>query len=73
MAETIFEYVSRRLNEHKGMWPQIAKESGVNYDKIAKIAQRRSTNPTLANVQPLVDWFAGRDAAMAKLHKSAAA
>ena len=61
LNEPIIEYVRRRLNEHKGEWPVIHRESGVEYDRIAKIAQGRAKNPTLAKIQPLVDWFAAWD------------
>jgi hypothetical protein len=72
MTEPIIEFLSRRLNEHKGMWPKISEETGVEYDTIAKIAQKRRTNPVLSNVQPLVDWFEARDEMLAKLRKPAA-
>ena len=62
LNEPIMEYIRRRLNEHKGEWPVIHRESGVEYDRIAKMAQGRATNPTLENVQPLLDWFAAWDA-----------
>lgn len=72
MAEPILDFLSRRLNEHKGMWPKIEAQTGVDYDAIARIAQKR-TNPVLSNVQPLLDWFEAWDEMQAKLkHKASA-
>jgi hypothetical protein len=71
MNEPILDYVRRRLNEHKGEWPTIHKESGVEYDRIAKIAQGRATNPTMENIQPLIDWFSNRDEKIGRMIESA--
>lgn len=73
LDEPILEFLRRRLNEHKGMWPMIAAETGVNYDMVAKIAQGIRDNPVLSNVQPLLDWFEARDEMLAKLGKTASA
>ena len=67
MAESILDYLTRRLIEEKGNWPQISKDSGVEYNTIAKIAQGVRTNPTIANVQPLLNWFEARDEMLRKL------
>jgi hypothetical protein len=73
LNEPIIEFLRRRLNEHKGMWPMISKETGVEYDTLAKIAQGVRTNPGLSNIQPLLDWFEARDEMLAKLGKTASA
>jgi hypothetical protein len=72
LPEPILPYLQRRLNEHKGMWPKIAEETGLNYDMVAKIAQGLRPNPVLSNIQPLLDWFVARDEMLEKLKKSAA-
>jgi hypothetical protein len=65
--EPILEYVKRRLEEFKGDWPQISEESGVNIWTVRNIASGKSDNPEIANLQPLIDWFAAKDAMMARL------
>lgn len=73
LSEPILEFLVRRLNEHKGMWPKIEEETGVKHDRIAKLAQRRRTNPGLqTTVQPLLNWFEARDEMLAKLRKTVA-
>lgn len=73
MDEPILNYVTRRLHEYKGNWPQISKDTGVGYDTITKIAQGVRDNPTIDSLQPLIDWFAARDEMLAKLDKKTAA
>lgn len=70
MPEPIIDFLVRRLNEHKGVWPKISEETGVEYDTIAKIAQRRRPNPRLSNVQPLLTWFQAKDEMMARIEKA---
>lgn len=69
MTEPMLDYVVRRLNEHKGEWPRIEKDTGVDYDTIAKIAQGARTNPTIENLQPLYDWCVARDEMTARLSR----
>lgn len=61
--EPILSYVRRRLEEFRGQWPRIHRESNVPYDSIAKLARGERPNPELTTtIQPLVDWFATEDA-----------
>jgi hypothetical protein len=71
--EPIIEHLVRVLNEHKGIWPKIAEETGVHYDKIAKIAQRRRVNPGLQDTQKLLNWCVAREEMVAKLQRAASA
>lgn len=66
MDEPILTYVRRRLEEFKGHWPLISDESGVSYATIANISSGKSSNPELENIQPLLDWFAAKDASNEK-------
>lgn len=65
--ESILDFLRRRLNACKGEWPKIHEVTSVPYDTIAKIAQGKRTNPTLDNVQPLLDYFAEFDAMVERL------
>lgn len=73
MDEPILEYVKRRLDEFRGEWPTIARESGVNYWTVLNIASGKSPNPEVQNLQPLIDWFAAKDAMLKQLHERAGA
>lgn len=70
-SEPIIDYLRRRLEEFRGQWPQIAKDTGVEYSIIARIARGENENPELKNIQPLLDWFVARDEMVEKLRKSA--
>lgn len=72
MEEPILDYVSRGLNEHKGQWPAIARDTGVDYSTICKIAQGVRANPTIANLQPLMDWLRARDAMLEQVRRKTA-
>ena len=71
MDEPILEYVRRRLQEHKGEWAMISRDTEVDYSIVARIAQGINQNPTIANLQPLVDWFAAKDAMLEQLRARA--
>lgn len=51
--EPIDEYVRRRLEETRGRWKQISRDSGVPYFTIAKIVQRVSKNPRIDTLRAL--------------------
>lgn len=59
--EPIHDYVRRRLREFVGHHIRIARETGVPQSSISRIHQGASS-PTLASVQPLIDWFDKQDA-----------
>lgn len=64
--EPILEFVRRRLDEARGEWPLISRESGVPYFTIANIVQGKSADPRIGTLQPLVDWFRQRDVSEAR-------
>lgn len=72
MDEPIIDFLQRRLAEARGDWPQIASDSGVPYGTVVNIAQGKVTNPTLVNVQRLIDYFRAKDTMLASLKKEAA-
>lgn len=57
--ETMLGTVLRRLDGVKGAWPLVAKESGVPYQTLTKIACRIVVDPRVSTVQILFDYFAG--------------
>lgn len=56
-SENILDFVRRRLDECKGKWAYVSRDSGVPYFTIAKIAQGAVTNPRVNTVQALADYF----------------
>lgn len=58
---TSLDDVVDRLQAHKGRWLEVAKETGVPYSTLAKIAQGKRKNPTLANFQALARWAAANE------------
>jgi predicted transcriptional regulator len=60
---SLLEYVLARLDETKGQWREIAEASGVPYDTLTKVAQRRNANPRVGTVQQLADYFRAQRAA----------
>jgi predicted transcriptional regulator len=60
--EEMFAFVKRRLDETRGRWTDAAKYSGVPYDTVKKIAQGKTKDPTVSNVQKLSNYFHRFDA-----------
>ena len=56
--EPMLATVLRRLDQAKGAWPDIARESGVPYQTLTKIACRIVCDPRVSTVQTLFDYFA---------------
>jgi hypothetical protein len=56
--EPMLATVLRRLDQTKGAWPDIARESGVPYQTLTKIACRIVADPRVSTVQTLFDYFA---------------
>ena len=67
MEETILGQVKRRLAEHKRHWAQIARDTGVDYSTVHRIASGRSENPEIGNVQKILDWLDARDVMLERL------
>lgn len=54
--EPILVGVRRQLALRRGRWRHIARDSGVAYDTLTKIAQGK-VDPGVSKVQLLVDYF----------------
>lgn len=52
--------VRANLQRHKREWPVIARDSGVPYHTVVKVASGRVTDPRVSTVQALHDYFARR-------------
>ncbi|MEM5461602.1 hypothetical protein VSR69_43595 [Paraburkholderia phytofirmans] len=71
-TEPMLSTVLRRLDGMKGEWPDVAKESGVPYQTLTKIACRIVADPRISTVQTLFDYFAARSESPPKPHSPAA-
>jgi predicted transcriptional regulator len=58
-VEPILSFVRRRLDEVRGHWVEVSRESGVPYHTLTKIAQGQVPDPRISTVQRLVDYFNG--------------
>lgn len=66
-TENTVAMLRRRLNEQKGTWPTISKESSVPYGTLEKIAQGDTLNPQFDTVDKLLGYFRALDAMHASL------
>jgi transcriptional regulator with XRE-family HTH domain len=57
MNDSVIDVVRRRLAGSKGQWPEIAQKTGLPYFTISNVANGKSPNPTIATLQPLLDYF----------------
>lgn len=49
----MLEFVRARLEESKGKWPSIAKDSGVAYKTVVRIGNRITKSPAYRTIQKL--------------------
>lgn len=52
-----------RLLELKGQWPKVARDAGLDYSWLSKFGQGQISNPTVAKLQRLHEYFNGINAA----------
>jgi len=52
-------FVIASLAAEKGNWRKVSADSGIPYDTLTKIAQRRVKNPRFSTVQKLAKYFSG--------------
>lgn len=48
------------LQQHKGRWPEIAEAADVSYSWVAQFARGKIPNPTVDNLQAVIDACKGR-------------
>ncbi|UXU87006.1 hypothetical protein [Burkholderia sp. S-53] len=63
------EFVIEQLHKNKGKWRRIARDAGVPYDTLTKIALSRVTDPRVSNVQALHDYFVGAEASLQSVRR----
>lgn len=63
----IYDYVMACLAARAIPQKTVARESGVPFSTVTKIAQRAVRDPSVHTVQALYDYFAGRSGACADL------
>ena len=51
------DYVLECLEDTKGTWPTVAREAGVSYRTLKKIATGEIASPRVRNLEKLVDYF----------------
>lgn len=66
MDESILLYVKRRLEESRGEWPQISKDTGVPYFTVTNIAQGKVEDPRISTMQKLYNHLKASDPAEAR-------
>lgn len=55
---TVMETLRRDLDLARGTWPRIARETGVDYFTIARIARGETERPRIDTVEKLRGWLA---------------
>lgn len=59
-VKPIFDFVLEQLDLGRETLPEVAAGSGVPYNTICKIKQRRVPNPGVLTIQKLADYFRAR-------------
>lgn len=54
-AATLLQNTVDRLNGHKSRYAEIARKTGISYSTLTKLAQGHSDNPTIANLQSVIE------------------
>lgn len=57
--ESIHDYVLTELKKRNGTWPQVARESGVPYGTLKKIAVGSTSAPRIDTLEQLAKYFRG--------------
>jgi transcriptional regulator with XRE-family HTH domain len=60
--ENLTQYLRRRLSEMVGQHNRIAKEAGIPQTSVSRIYAGTTTNPTVKNIELLLNWFRQHDA-----------
>lgn len=55
--ESIHDYVLTELQKRAGHWPRVARESGVPYGTLKKIATRVTPAPRIDTLERLASYF----------------
>jgi hypothetical protein len=63
IAQNLHQFVLAQLEARRGDWVSIARESGVPYNTITKIAQGAIVDPRVSKLQRLANYFRAKAAA----------
>lgn len=63
IAQNLHQFVLAQLQARRGDWVCIARESGVPYNTITKIAQGAIVDPRVSKLQRLANYFREKAAA----------
>ena len=63
MNTNLLDFVLTNLDQRRQKWAEIARNTGIPYDTLKKIATRTTPNPGVKHVQRLADYFAPQDVA----------
>ena len=61
MEQSLYEYVIGRLEASRGMWPEVARQTGVSKRTIEKIARREIADPGVSHIEKLAAYFRTRE------------
>lgn len=59
----MLDFVVQKLSENSGSWPAIARDSGVAYHTLTKIAYGRTSDPGVKKIEALNAYFKRQSAA----------
>lgn len=54
-AQTLFNMTVTRLRKHEGNYAEISRQSGISYSSLVKFAQGHADNPTVNNLQRVIE------------------
>ncbi|HEY1034595.1 MAG TPA: helix-turn-helix transcriptional regulator [Pseudoxanthomonas sp.] len=54
-AISLFEKTRERLRKHEGQYAELARQSGLSYSQLTKLAQGHAPNPTVETLQKVID------------------
>ena len=57
METQIYSFVLGKLQEAKGRWSDVSRDTGISKRTIEKIARREIKNPGIAHVEALAEYF----------------
>lgn len=57
--DSIHDYVLSELKKRSGQWPTVAKDSGVPYGTLKKIAVGSTPSPRIKTLERLAMYFRG--------------
>lgn len=63
MHESMYQFVLDQLEQVKGSWPDVARETGMSLSTLKKIVYKDVENPGVIHIEKLAKYFRDRAAA----------